>query len=858
MAYAAVVSLKLSIQRLLNSCDQIPILPPYPEIIQLAYNEVESLDLLLSRVGARNSEWLKGVEAEIREAAFRLEDVIESALVSLSQSQPLSADEMGYLAMEVKKEIDLFTKPMEKIKEQLRCRLWEHYEEAIEKEIPPRTDHFVATKSKIFGLNSDLIRLKGLLTSGSSRRQIVSIWGMAGIGKTTLAKEVYGHRDIFSHFGCRAFVSIGPKYRRREIWLRILAQINCAISDKLYEKNDEELCEFVGSAFKGKLYLIVLDDVWRRDDREELTRILPDNANGSRILLTTRIEGAAVMLRTYACHRMRFLTEKDSWDLLCEKVFGGEHSCPPQLEEVGKKIAKKCEGLPLAIIAMAKHLSEAEKTPEYWSKVAEKEISNIIGADAEMSKALYLSYNKLSQRLKVCFVYMGVFAHGYEIPTSKLINLWCAEGFVPRNTLKLLQDQAMEDLEDLVSNSVVLVCQQSSYRKTKTCKLHSVFQHLCIKEAGKDKVFHILDSYANQGIESQRRLCILNNVLFGIKDVYKLMASRSNTRSLLCTGAHHPYPVPMCLDFGLLSVLDALTIRFYGFPTELVKLIQLRYLSFTYNAKLPASISKLQNLHYLIVHQYLSIRSSRAHHSNLPVEIWDMQELRHLQVMGSDLPDPTTQDACLPNLLTLLGISGRSCTKEVLRRIPNLKKLGTLIELPLDVAEPLCCFDHLVHLADHRYLKSFKCSIVNPSPRLQVLGRSHPIYPILPQSLRKLTLSGLGFPWEYMRYIANLPFLEVLKLRCYAFQGPEWSSFEGAFWSLKFLLVEDTDLEYWRVGLTRFPSLQRLFIHQCYKLKEMPLGIGEIPALKMVEIVDGSPSLVASAKQMQEKLQQGK
>ncbi|KAL0289435.1 UNVERIFIED_CONTAM: putative late blight resistance proteinR1A-4 [Sesamum calycinum] len=829
MAYAAVVSLKHSIQRLLNSCDQIPILPPYPEIIQLAYNEVESLDLLLSRVGARNSEWLKAVKAEIREAAFRLEDVIESAHVSLSQSQTLSADEMGCLAMEVKKQIDLFTKSMEKIKEQLRCRLWEpqDYEEAIEKVIPSRTDHFVATKSnKIFGLDSDLIRLRGLLTSGSSRRQIVSIWGMAGIGKTTLAKKVYGDPDVFSHFGCRAFVSIGPKYRRREIWL-----LHSRVS-----------------------YLIVFDDVWRRDDREELTRILPDNANGSRILLTTRIEGAAVLPRSYACHKMRFLTEKDSWDLLCEKVFGEKHSCPPHLEEVGKKIANKCEGLPLAIIAIAKHLSEAEKMPEYWSKVAEKEISNIIGADAEMSKALYLSYNKLSQRLKVCFVYMGVFPHGHEIPTSKLINLWCAEGFVPRKTLKLLQDQATEDLEDLVSNSVVLVCQQSSHRKIKTCKLHFVFQHLCIKEAVKDKVFHILDSYANQGVESQRRFCILNNVLFGIKDAYKLMASRSNTRSLLCTGAHHQYPVPLCLDFRLLRVLDALTIRFYGFPIELVKLIQLRYLSFTYNGELPASISKLQNLHYLIVHQYLSIRSSRAHHSNLPMEIWDMQELRHLQVMGSDLPDPTTQDACLPNLLSLLGISARSCTKEVLIRIPNLNKLGTRIELPLDVAEPLFCSDHLVHLADHRYLKSFKCSIVNPSPRLQVLGRSRPI-PILPWSLRKLTLSGLGFPWEHMRYIANLPFLEVLKLRCYAFQGPEWKSIDGAFWNLTFLLVEDTDLEYWRVDHTRFPCLQRLFIHHCYKLKEIPGGIKGIRTLEMVEIVDGSPSLVASAKQILEEQQ---
>ncbi|KAL0385140.1 UNVERIFIED_CONTAM: hypothetical protein Sradi_2908300 [Sesamum radiatum] len=333
---------------------------------------------------------------------------------------------------------------------------------------------------------------------------------------------------------------------------------------------------------------------------------------------------------------MRLLTAKDSWNLLCERVIGEKHSCSPQLEEAGKENAKKCEGLPLAIIAIAKHLSKAEKTPEYWSNVAEKECSNIIGADAEMSKALYLSYNILDNHLKACFVYMGVFPL---------------------------------DMRSLPPSS-------STCAPTEKLKPAS--------------------SILSFSIYASKRLARIR----------------------------------------LLRVLDALTIRFYGFPTELVKLIRLRYLSFTYNGKLPASISKLCNLEYLIVHQYLSIRSSRAHHSNLPMEIWDMKQLRHLQVMGSDLPDPTPEYACLPNLLTLLG--------------------------------------------------------------------------------------------------------------------PEWEFSEEEFERLQFLLIEDTDLEYWRVDHTHFPCLRRLFIHHCYKLKEIPLEIGEIPGLEMVEIADGSPSLVDSAKQIQE------
>ncbi|KAL0300074.1 UNVERIFIED_CONTAM: putative late blight resistance proteinR1B-12 [Sesamum calycinum] len=242
---------------------------------------------------------------------------------------------------------------------------------------------------------------------------------------------------------------------------------------------------------------------------------------------------------------------------------------------------------------------------------------------------------------------MGVFPHDSDIAASKLIKLWCVEGFV-----ELLWDNpsfnelnAMAYLKNLVSANVVKVRQQSSSGGIKTCNIYPFFWHICMREAGEQKFFHVIDSNGNQGIESQRRHCIHNNVLFGIKDVRKSMTSISNVRSILCTGPHHQYPIPICLDFSLLRVLDALTIRFYGFPSEVVKLVQLRYLAITYNGKLPVSISKLYNLEYLIVRQYLSVLSSGARRPYLPKEIWDMQGLRHLQVMGSDLPDPSYDSA---------------------------------------------------------------------------------------------------------------------------------------------------------------------------------------------------------------------
>ncbi|KAK4427077.1 hypothetical protein Salat_1476600 [Sesamum alatum] len=169
MAYAALISLKLTIQRILKS-SQIPIPSSCPEIIELAYQNVKSLQELFTLEYGRNNERVKAVEKEIREASCRLEDVLESAHVSnqhfLSQSETVDGDEISYLAsMKVEEEINLFTETAEKIKEQFSNTLLqpEEYKGEIEEVIPSRTDHFLATKSKIFGLDSDLMKLKDLL-----------------------------------------------------------------------------------------------------------------------------------------------------------------------------------------------------------------------------------------------------------------------------------------------------------------------------------------------------------------------------------------------------------------------------------------------------------------------------------------------------------------------------------------------------------------------------------------------------------------------------------------------------------------------------------------------------------------------
>ncbi|KAL3651643.1 hypothetical protein CASFOL_004645 [Castilleja foliolosa] len=576
------------------------------------------------------------------------------------------------------------------------------------------------------------------------------------------------------------------------------------------------------------------------------------------ILVTTRLEkvGSSDRRITIRMLKLRFLNEDESWELLREKVFGDRNMmCGSELEKAGKKIAKNCEGLPLTIITVADILSKADQmTPEHWEKVANKENSVFVDAYDQMSKVLLQSYDYLPRYLKEYFLYMGVFPQKYSVPLSKLAMMCIVEGcFLLRDSKNFgnLRGYVSKHLEDLIGNNLVLVTKKCYKNKPKAYRLHSALWHSCVSEAGTSKFFHVFNNYADslvaERLAKQRRLCVHNNVLFGIKDVHKAMSSISTARSLLCTGPHQRYPVPVCFgQLRLLRVIDALTIRFYEFPMQVVKLYQLRYLGLTCDGNIHASIAELLNLQILIVHRYLSIIKLHEYESSscLPMEIWDMKELQHLQVMGRDLPEPC-DGAVLPNLVTLLDVSPRVCTKHVFKGLPNLKKLGIRIELSAD-HEPLYCFDHISHL---NKVESLKCVVVNPVFRSEVVAPLVTIS-LFPKSLKMLSLSGLGCAWDDIKAISSLPRLEVLKLRCYAFRGSKWETPKKGFPSLELLLIEDSNLVEWTTGNESFSKLRCLILKQCYKLKEM--GWRPSKSLKRIEIVDCSPSTLNCENKMKE------
>lgn len=141
-----------------------------------------------------------------------------------------------------------------------------------------------------------------------------------------------------------------------------------------------------------------------------------------------------------------------------------------------------------------------------------------------------------------------------------------------------------------------------------------------------------------------------------LEEVYVTTKTITSARILLYLGPHHHHPLPFCLTFDLLRVLDAFTVYFVDFPDEFLQLVHLTYLSLTYNHELPPEISLLQKLQVLMIRRKPKLIFIGA--SFLPDEIWEMPELRHLWFTETEfpaLPSNLPQNkALLLNLQTLI------------------------------------------------------------------------------------------------------------------------------------------------------------------------------------------------------------
>ncbi|KAK9122120.1 hypothetical protein Syun_019737 [Stephania yunnanensis] len=197
--------------------------------------------------------------------------------------------------------------------------------------------------------------LIGELVKDDVERRVVTIVGMPGSGKTTLAKHVYISDETKRHFDCRTWADVSQDYNLKGVLLRLLQNVGVVLSDEEKKMAEEEIMGKLNNLLENKRYLVVLDDLWTQQAWDDFEKAFPNGKSGSKIMLTSRNE----RLAAYADLRSQpvvpeMLSEKESWDLFCNRTFNNADpgDFPQDLKHCGEKMVKKCGGLPLAIVVL--------------------------------------------------------------------------------------------------------------------------------------------------------------------------------------------------------------------------------------------------------------------------------------------------------------------------------------------------------------------------------------------------------------------------------------------------------------------------------------------------------------------------
>ncbi|KAG6630273.1 hypothetical protein CIPAW_13G006000 [Carya illinoinensis] len=508
-------------------------------------------------------------------------------------------------------------------------------------------------ESGIFDRDDDKEAIVNLLLSGDSsgnEMSLIAIVGMGGIGKTTLAQLLYNDNRVKQHFNLDAWVCVSKEFDLHTITKTILEAMTSATCDINIKDLNRLQHLFVRSI------LLVLDEVWNMNycDWEVLRNPFKFVAQGSRVIVTTRDDSVASVIRANVTYYVKKLSEEDCWSIFAKHAFhDGNFDAHPELEALGRQIVKKCESLPLAAKAI-RALLRSKLDADEWDKVLKSELWHLPMEETNILPALILSYKYLPSHLKRCFVYCSIFPKGYSFDKNELILLWMAEGFLQQPRIKTMEEIGDDYFMALVSRSLF---QPYSGDKSR------FVMHDLVSQETVYKTCHL--SYFISKFDSLEKF----------KVFYKAKRLRTFLQLNFSRGSDSYITKKVPHDLlGMLRYLWVLSLSYYvninELPDSIGKIKTLHYvnISFTGIRRLPDSICKLCNL------QTLNLSGCKDL-VVLPRDMWKLINLRHLDITGTRIMEMPMQLGRLKCLQTL--------TKFVINKYngSSIGELGKLINL---------------------------------------------------------------------------------------------------------------------------------------------------------------------------------
>ncbi|KAJ4765952.1 Nbs-lrr resistance protein [Rhynchospora pubera] len=717
---------------------------------------------------------------------------------------------------------------------------------------------------EIFGFDTDIEKIVGWLCDGQVvDRAVVSIVGIGGGGKSTITKKVCNRNEVTTRFGQPIWINIAPNYVLFDT-LREMAQ-NLGI--EVSNMNEGSLGKAISEELEEKeRYLVVFDNVWLEEFWREIAKFLPNKKNGSRVIITTRLNNVAMMAdKTYPPYKLPLLNDDEILEIFLKNVDPKKQHCldTSPLHSIAKEFAAYCKGLPLAVVVLSGLVATRPYNFHEWRKLS-KTISWNVDGRACIDIIAKSSYENLPLAEKLCFLYLAAFPGGNAIEVKSLCRLWVSEDLIQPEERRTLEETAENILNDLLQRNLVQVSDRFFVvGPIQEIVVHDILREFAVHEAQKLEFLMVCSKPDDwERCSKARRVAIHCSLDL---DELSLNCVNRNVQSLLIfSGGSKPLKLD-CSKFRELRVLMCMkrgTVELQGYKGA----SNLRYLqSGAWNLK-GNEVEFGEWVRGMKCLETLDLKETM--HGDLSEWIWQAKTLRHVLLHSSldwhgslAATHGTLASARVKNLQTMTGVRWSRSWDSGFPDLSNVRELQIRIHRGIhrgEIERFLHGLENLDDLWITGYIavlqeidwKDFPCygslkSLTLTNSIEDTIDHNIPL-PLFqlrdgmfPSNLTRLSLEVGEFGSDLMPELEKLKLLKALWIQGLDSQENEEAvrrirCSSGGFEQLEFLCLRFLRLKEWEIEPDAMPMLKWLQVISCDPLRLPPELTDRLSSLQML------------------------
>ncbi|KAG2302612.1 hypothetical protein Bca52824_031263 [Brassica carinata] len=662
---------------------------------------------------------------------------------------------------------------------------------------------------------------------------IMGLHGMGGVGKTTLFKRI--HNKFAEKFDIVIWIVVSQGAN--------ISKLQEEIAQKLYlcgegwtKKNESDKAAEIHTVLKRKKFVLMLDDIWKKVDLEAIGVPEPTRENGCKVAFTTRSKEVCVRMGDHEPMQIKCLEEDEAWELFKGKIGDEMLRRETLIEDLARKVSEKCDGLPLALSVIGETMASKTMVQEWEDAiyVLTRNAAEFSDMENDILPILKYSYDNLvDEQIKSCFLYCALFPEDEEIDKDRLIEYWICEGFMGEyQVLKSAINKGYVVLGILISANLL------TRVNTEKVIMHDVVREMALwiaSDLGEKKENFVVQ--AGVGLRevpkvkdwgAVRRMSLMGNKIqemtcsSNCSELTTLLLQNNSLKNL--SGEFIKY-------LKKLVVLDLSWNIISGLPDQISELTSLQYLdlSNTRIKQLPVvgfqELKKLTHLNLTATHMLFSVsgisnlsslRSLKLHGSKVQGDVGlvkELQLLEHLQVLtineSTELAlEQILGDQTLVKCIYRLHITDfqeKPFNLSLLVSMKNLREFwltGTHACKEIDSTSP--CFTNLsnVYIMKCRSIKDLTWLLFTPNLVKLYITNSDKLEEVINKE-KATKLTGIS-PFQK---------LELLSLdTCPRLESIYWSPLP-------------------------FPTLRRLEIRNCPKLRKLPLNATSVSRVDELSIL---------------------